>query len=147
MKEREVGEVGIGEVSYSANPGVDSSSEVLLVVHSADDDGLEVDGIHVEREKGALDTKDVPPRHLIAARHGVETLATDDAVPGLKLRGRENIVVYCITNTWTLVLYEHSMCTSNIPYIENTNTYMYSCIVQAICHTCRLGILLPFITE
>ena len=93
MKEGEVGKVGIWEVGDSANPGVDGSSEVLLMVHGTDDDGFKVDGIDVEREERTLDTEDVPSRHFVAARHGVETLATNDAVPGLELRGRENCIV------------------------------------------------------
>ena len=93
MKEGEVGKVGIWEVGDSANPGVDGSSEVLLMVHGTDDDGFKVDRVDVEREKRALDTEDVPPRHFVAARHGVKTLTTNDTVPGLELRGRESCIV------------------------------------------------------
>ena len=55
------------------------------MVHCTDDDGLVVNGLNVEREERALDSKDVPKGKLVAARHRVQTLPTNYAVPRLHL--------------------------------------------------------------
>ena len=85
MQQREVGNVRLGKVQYSTDPGVQGSSEVVLMVHCTDNDGLEVYWVDIEREEGALDAKDVPASDLVATRHRVETLTSNDPIPSLKL--------------------------------------------------------------
>ena len=61
---------------------------MLLVVHGANDDGLVVNGVDVEREERALDSKDVPTGEFVTARHREETLTTNYTIPRLHLRRR-----------------------------------------------------------
>ena len=53
---------------------VERPGDVLLVEQVADDDGLEVHWLYVEREERPLKTQYVPLGNLVTAGHSQETL-------------------------------------------------------------------------
>ena len=85
MKEGEGWGVLLGQTLKTAHAIVNSAQDVVLIEQRPDDDGAQVDGLDVEREKGSLETQDVPAGQLVTAGHGVQLLPGQDPIPRLAL--------------------------------------------------------------